>query len=138
MNRWDQYFMNLAYEARSMSKDPSTKVGAALVSPDRRKIHTGWNGFPRGIQDDDRLNIRELKYPIIIHAELNAILNAKECLDGWTAYVTLHPCRPCASCLIQSGIRRLVTLAPSGRWGDEGFRAKEVMLEAGMTIDYWE
>ena len=110
--KWDLRFLELAKHISDWSKDPSTKVGCIIVGEDREIRSTGFNGFPRGIEDtDERLNNREIKYPMICHAEENAIMHAartgislKECI----AYVTWPPCTRCARSLIQAGISEIV------------------------------
>ena len=114
--KWDIRFLKLATHISEWSKDPSTKVGCVVVGPDREIRSTGFNGFPRGIQDsDDRLTNRDLKYPLICHAEENAIMHAARiglALKGCTAYVTWPPCTRCARSLIQAGVSEIVI--PSG------------------------
>lgn len=112
-NSWDQRFLALARHISGWSKDPSTKVGCIIVGGDREIRSTGFNGFPRGIADDERLSDRDFKYPIICHAEENAIMHAARigvALKGCTAYVTLMPCTRCARGLIQAGIREVVVI----------------------------
>lgn len=113
MNRsekWDRRFLDLAHHIAGWSKDPSTKVGAVIVRPDYTIASQGYNGFPRGV--DDSLAIyedRPLKLLRTVHAELNAILSAREPLHGCTVYVTpLCPCANCAAAIIQAGITRVV------------------------------
>ena len=113
MTKWDVRFLELAKQIASWSKDPSTQVGCVVVGPDREIRSTGFNGLPRGIEDsEERLNDREIKYPLICHAEENAIMHAarigislKEC----TAYITWPPCTRCARSLIQAGISQIVS-----------------------------
>jgi len=94
---WDQVMMRMAQVIATMSKDPSTKVGGVLVSPDRTRISVGYNGFPRQIPDvaawwNNRAADKEVsKYEVVRHAEMNAITQAKTDLAGWTLYVTHHP-----------------------------------------------
>ena len=101
--KWDGRFLNLATHISGWSKDPSTKVGCVVVGPDREIRSTGFNGFPRGIADtDERLSDRDLKYPLICHAEENAIMRAARsglALKDCTAYVTWPPCTRCARSL---------------------------------------
>lgn len=110
---WDDYFMGLAHLSAMRSKDPSTQVGACIVNPEKRVVGIGYNGFPTGINDDefpwethDQYDLS--KYAYVVHAELNAILNATQKLEGCTIYVSLFPCNECAKAIIQSGIKRLV------------------------------
>lgn len=107
--KWDKRFMDLAEHVAQWSKDPSTKVGAVIVDRCRKVVSMGYNGFPQGVDDDiDRYVDRPLKYSLVVHAELNAILNAKRDVENCTLYVTLSPCRECAKAIIQSGIYDVV------------------------------
>ena len=112
MNKWDKRFLELAKQIASWSKDPSTQVGCVVVGPDREIRSTGFNGLPRGIEDsEDRLNNREIKYPMICHAEENAIMHAARIgisLKDCTAYVTWPPCTRCARSLIQAGVSEII------------------------------
>ena len=139
--KWDQRFLRLAIEISSWSKDPSTKVGCVVVGEDREIRSTGFNGFPRGIDDnEERLNDRAQKYPLICHAEENAIMHAarigvslKECV----AYVTWPPCSRCARSLIQSGVKEIVY--PAGceipeRWSEDFSIATGMIREAQLVI----
>ena len=139
--KWDIRFLKLATHISEWSKDPSTKVGCVVVGPDREIRSTGFNGFPRGIQDsDDRLTNRDLKYPLICHAEENAIMHAARiglALKGCTAYVTWPPCTRCARSLIQAGVSEIVI--PSGleipdRWRDDFEMSMGLLREAEVTI----
>ena len=115
---WDEYFMGIAMLAARRSKDPNTQVGACIVSQDNIIISTGYNGMPKGCSDDvfpwDRSAQIEndTKYPYVVHAELNAILNANgRDLRGSRIYVALFPCNECAKSIIQSGIQEVVYLS---------------------------
>jgi len=93
------------------SEDPSTKCGAVLVDPSNVVVATGYNGFPRGLDDPERWHDREAKYARVIHSELNAVINAcnhGRPVAGCTLYVTWNPCRECALLLWQAGIKRVV------------------------------
>jgi dCMP deaminase len=141
MADWDARFLELARHISGWSKDPSTKVGCVVVGPDREIRSTGFNGFPRGIEDNvDRLANREMKYPLVCHAEENAIMHAARigvALKGCVAYVTWPPCTRCARSLIQAGIREIVypaDLVIPDRWIDD-FRISSGMLtEAGLLV----
>lgn len=114
---WDKWLIGLAKYISTRSKDPSTKVGAVIVNDDKNIISMGYNGFPRGVEDDEnRLYHREEKYDIVLHAEENAILNANgQSLKDTTIYTyPLSPCSLCASRVIQSGVRRVCV--PSHRF----------------------
>ena len=112
MSKWDVRFIRLAQHISDWSKDPSTKVGCVVVGPDREIRSTGFNGLPRGLEDSsERLLNRELKYPLICHAEENAIMHAARIgvsLKGCTAYVTWPPCTRCARSLVQAGVDEIV------------------------------
>ena len=112
---WDEYFMGIAMLAAKRSKDPNTQVGACIVSPDNIILSTGYNGLPCCCSDDvfpwEREGA-ETKYPYVVHAELNAILNAGgRVLRGARLYVALFPCNECAKAIIQSGIKELIYLS---------------------------
>ena len=112
---WDEYFMGVALLAARRSKDPNTQVGACIVSPDNIILSTGYNGLPCSCSDDvfpwEREGA-ETKYPYVVHAELNAILNAGgRVLRGARLYVALFPCNECAKAIIQSGIKELIYLS---------------------------
>lgn len=113
---WDQYFMGVAILSAMRSKDPDTQVGCCIVSPEKKIIGIGYNGVPRVINDDDLPWERSgeflnTKYPYVVHAEANAILNSTRDLKNSTIYVTLFPCNECAKLLIQSGIKEVVYLS---------------------------
>ena len=112
---WDTYFMGVAMLAAQRSKDPSTQVGACIVNSDNIIVGVGYNGMPRGCDDDimpwerEGESALDTKYPYVCHAELNAILNTNSAsLKDCTLYVTLHPCNECAKAIIQSGIKKIV------------------------------
>ncbi len=114
---WDEYFMGVSILSGKRSKDPSTQVGACIVDNDKKIIATGYNGAPRGIDDEDfpwarEGDFLETKYAYVCHAELNAILNStRENLNNCTIYVALFPCNECAKAIIQSGIKKVVYLS---------------------------
>lgn len=112
---WDEYFMGVAMLAAKRSKDPNTQVGACIVSQDNIILSTGYNGFPKGCSDDEFPWDREgteTKYPFVVHAELNAILNCNgKSLQGAKIYVALFPCNECAKAIIQSGIQEVIYLS---------------------------
>ena len=130
---WDEYFMGIAKLAARRSKDPSTQVGACIVSQDNIIISTGYNGMPKGCSDDefpwDRTG-EDTKYPYVVHAELNAILNANgRDLRGSRIYVALFPCNECAKAIIQSGVKEVYYL--SDKYKDTmGNLASKRMLDA--------
>jgi dCMP deaminase len=106
---WDGRFLQMADLVATWSKDPSTRVGAVIVRPNKTIASVGFNGFPRGTYDTPHLyEDREVKYSRVVHAEVNAILHATERLDGCTLYSTYPTCDRCAGVVIQAGIRRVV------------------------------
>ena len=125
--------MGVAKLADHRSKDPSTQVGACIVSQDNIIISTGYNGMPMGCSDDEFPWDREgaeTKYPFVVHAELNAILNASgRDLRGSRVYVALFPCNECAKAIIQSGVKEVVYL--SDKYANTpGVQASKRMLDA--------
>ena len=140
-SKWDVRFLELANHISSWSKDPSTKVGCVVVGADREIRSTGFNGFPRGIEDSpDRLADRDEKYPLICHAEENAIMHAARVgvsLRDCTAYVTWPPCTRCARSLIQAGIVEVVYAGKDNvpeRWEEDFARSTSTMKEAGINL----
>ena len=132
---WDEYFMGVAMLAARRSKDPNTQVGACIVSPDNIIISTGYNGMPKGCSDDifpwDRNGEQDqTKYPYVVHAELNAILNANgRDLRDSRIYVALFPCNECAKAIIQSGVKEVLYL--SDKYADTMLNlASKRMLDA--------
>lgn len=112
---WDEYFMGVAQLSGMRSKDPSTQVGACIVSGENKILSMGYNGFPNGCADEEFPWEREgkdeldTKYPFVTHSELNAILNYRGgSLEGTKLYVSLFPCNECAKAIIQAGIKTVV------------------------------
>ena len=109
--------MGIALLSAQRSKDPNTQVGACIVNKDKKIVGTGYNGFPTGCSDLDLPWEREgdfikTKYPFVVHAELNAILNSNQAdLKGCSIYVGLFPCNECAKAIIQAGIREIIYLS---------------------------
>ena len=134
---WDEYFMGVALLAAKRSKDPNTQVGACIVSPENIILSTGYNGFPIGCSDDEYPWDRDgedTKYPYVVHAELNAILNANgKSLQGAKIYVALFPCNECAKAIIQSGIKEVIYL--SDKYADTmaTMASKRMLDAAGVT-----
>jgi dCMP deaminase len=141
MANWDARFLRLALHIAGWSKDPSTQVGCVVVGPDREIRSTGFNGFPRGIADTPaRLGDRQKKYPLVCHAEENAIMHAARIgvsLKSCSAFVTWPPCTRCARSLIQAGIREIVY--PDGleipeRWREDFAISSEMLQEAAIAV----
>ena len=134
---WDDYIMGVAMLAARRSKDPNTQVGACIVSPDNIIISTGYNGLPNGCSDDEypwEREGEETKYPYVVHAELNAILNANgRDLRGSRLYVALFPCNECAKAIIQAGVKEVLYLSDKYA-STAATRASNRMLDsAGVT-----
>jgi len=140
MKKWDNRFIEMAFMVSTWSKDPSTKVGAVIVDNKNRVISLGFNGFPRGCSDSpEKYSDREVKYRRVLHAEANALLFAKRDLTGCSIYVVpIPPCPQCAGMIIQSGIKRVVTIHPTKeqnmRWEDKIEEALSMFIEAGVDI----
>jgi dCMP deaminase len=138
VNKWDIRFLELAEHISRWSKDPSTKCGAVIVDNDRRIVSVGYNGLPKGIsKEDGYLDDKDLKYVVIIHAEHNALIFAKQSIEGYTLYTwPFSSCAHCTSMFIQAGIRRMVF--PSmperikDRWGKDAKVADRLRAEAGI------
>jgi len=139
---WDEYFISLLQPIAAKSKDPSTKVGAIIVGPNREIRSTGYNDLPRGVVHTDERVERPAKYLYTEHAERNAIYNAARngvSVVGTTLYCDMFPCAPCARGIIQAGVTRLVC-AQAPRTGDKNWEesqnaAMEMLLEAGVEVD---
>ncbi|MBR2294417.1 MAG: dCMP deaminase family protein [Clostridiales bacterium] len=132
---WDEYFMGVAKLSALRSKDPNTQVGACIVNDENRIMTVGYNGLPKGCEDDDFPWEREgkhdeTKYAYVCHAELNAILNCGTAdLRNNRIYVTLFPCEGCTKAIIQKGIKEIIY--DSDKYHDtEGARAARKMLDA--------
>lgn len=139
MTDWDHRYLDLAKHISTWSKDPSRQIGAVVVSDSGQILSVGYNGFPRGIEDDHRLNDREKKYELVVHAEMNAIYNATLngiSLRNSTLYVWGLPvCNDCSRGVIQVGIRRVVmnkVHEPIGHWLEHWMKTKAIFNEAGV------
>ena len=135
---WDKYFMGVALLSAMRSKDPNTQVGACIVNGKKRIVGIGYNGLPYGCDDDvfpwdndkDFLNS---KYPYVVHAEPNAILNASTPLDNCSLYVTLFPCHECVKLIIQSGIKEIVYISDKYNGTDSSLAARKMLESAQIT-----
>ena len=124
--------------AARRSKDPNTQVGACIVSTDNIIISTGYNGLPNGCSDDEYPWDREgedTKYPYVVHAELNAILNANgRDLRGSRLYVALFPCNECAKAIIQAGVKEVLYLSDKYANTPATIASKRMLTSAGVTF----
>ncbi|EUC51471.1 deoxycytidylate deaminase [Mogibacterium timidum] len=135
---WDEYFMGVSLLAAKRSKDPNTQVGACIVDSNHVILSTGYNGFPLGCSDDELPWARtgeDTKYPYVVHAELNAILNSGgKSLRDATIYVGLFPCNECAKAIIQSGIREVVYLDDKYANAKSTLASKRLLSMAGVKM----
>ena len=143
--KWDKRYINLASHIALWSKDPSRKIGAIAVGSKRQVLAQGYNGFPRGINDDSTMyQNKVIKYQYVVHAEMNCIYNATyngTSLDGATMYIHGLPvCSECAKGIIQVGIKRVVTSTIDDsmpeRWVESTELTKKMFDEAGVVYDF--
>ena len=143
VNKWYKRYMDLAEQVSTWSKDPNTKVGAVIVGSKGQILTQGYNGFPRGIKDTaKRLDDRDTKLKLVVHAEMNAIFNATYSgvsLDGATLYVYGLPiCSECAKGIIQVGIKKVVIVSKfieaRPHWNESWKMSAEMFREAGVLI----
>jgi dCMP deaminase len=137
--KWDRRFLALAREISTWSKDPNTKVGAVIVSSDRRIVSVGYNGLSQYIEDSlDILNNRELKLQVVLHAEENAVLNCLDRNSLWGSTIYTYPMPPCAHCssvLIQAGVMGLVSLEDyAERWKDSIQIALDQFKQSNVSV----
>ena len=143
---WDEYFMGIALLSAERSKDPSTQVGACIVSENNKILSTGYNGMPIGCNDDEMPWEREAekpndtKYPFVCHAELNAILNSPSLIDNKNAkiYVALFPCNECAKAIIKSGIKEIIYACDKYAQTDAVIASKMMLDRAGVKYRKYE
>lgn len=142
---WDEYFMGISLLSSMRSKDPSTQVGACIVSDDNRIMSVGYNGLPRGCSDDEfpwerkAENQNDTKYPFVCHAELNAILNAGgKNLSGSRIFVALFPCNECAKAIIQCGIKEVIYISDKYADTDNVIASKRMLTSAGIKLTQFE
>ena len=137
---WDDYFMSVALLSGKRSKDPNTQVGACIVNKNNVIESIGYNGLPKGCSDDEfpwekEGEMLNTKYPFVVHAELNAILNSKgKDLSGCKIYVALFPCNECAKAIIQSGISEVVYLSDKYANTDSVKASKMMFKCAGVEL----
>ena len=136
--KWNERFLSLSDEIASWSKDPSRGVGAVIVSQNHQIVATGFNGLPRGIEDTPQRLQRPVKYDLVVHAELNAIIQcARNGVTpiGCTIYSSFSPCVHCAIAIAQAGLSRVITYRldeDDERWGESISKAMAVFEEAGI------
>ena len=138
--RLRDWALGMAKHTAQLSKDPSTKVGAVIFDPKRRIASAGYNGFARGVNDTpERLENRDVKYRLVLHAEKNAIMFATAPLEGCTIAVTHPCCAQCAAIIIQSGIKHVLWPKPDdvfvSRWAEDMVLTNMQFAEAGVTVE---
>ena len=136
---WEDYFMGLAHLSALRSKDPNTQVGACIIDNEKKVVSIGYNGMPRGCDDNEFPWEREggfldTKYAFVVHAELNAILNSPRSVKDCTIYVSLFPCNECAKAIIQSGIRKIVYESDKYEGTEGNIASKKMLEEAGVEL----
>lgn len=136
--------MGISLLSSMRSKDPSTQVGACIVSEDNKIMSVGYNGFPRGCSDDEfpwersGENTNDTKYPFVCHAELNAILNAGgQNLKGARIFVALFPCNECAKAIIQSGIGEVIYISDKYADTPGTIASKKMLNAAGVKLTHF-
>ena len=142
---WDTYFMEIAKLSSKRSKDPNTQVGACIVSNNNRILGIGYNGLPNGISDDvipwtNEGTLLDTKYPYVVHAEANAILNTNnfQLLNTAKIYVTLFPCSDCAKLIIQAGIKEVIYLEDKYPNGESTLASKKLFKLAKINVISYE
>jgi dCMP deaminase len=144
---WKEYFRGIAHQVKLKSKDRYTQIGAVVVGSDNQIVSTGYNSFPRGIDDTiDERQERPEKYYWFEHAERNSLYNAAligVSTKGCTMYLTCGiPCSDCARGIINSGISKIVCERVGGAvgnlWDEHAKRSIEMFNEAGVKIEYYE
>jgi dCMP deaminase len=136
---WDECFMRMAHLIAERSKDPSTQAGAVIVDQTNVVTGMGYNGFPRGIENDKfpwerEGGFLETKYAYVCHAEENAIYNANNSLKGCKLYCTLFPCNECAKAIIQNGIKEVVFESDKYNTVDAFIASRRLLDAAGITL----
>lgn len=145
---WKEYFRNIAHQVKLKSKDEKTQIGAVIVGADNEIVSTGYNSFPRGIDDSvAERQERPEKYYWFEHAERNAIYNAARIgaiTKGCTIYLTCGtPCCDCARGIINAGILKVYLEAgkvgaKSPHWDEHSIRSLQMFDEAGVEVEYYE
>ncbi len=141
---WSEYFMGIAHLSGMRSKDPSTQVGACIVSNENKILSVGYNGFPTGCSDDEfpwgrEGDELETKYPYVTHGEMNAILNYRGgSLEGTKLYVSLFPCNECTKAIIQAGIKKIVYDSDKYALSPSTIASKKMLEAAGVSYEQYQ
>jgi dCMP deaminase len=137
---WDEYFIGIAMLAGLRSKDPSSQVGAVIVNNEHKVVGTGYNGFVAGVDESHFPWEREgkwldTKYPYVVHAEANAILNSTTSdLSNCSIYVTLFPCNECAKQIAQKGIKEIVYLEDKYPEAENRIASQRILDAVGVQV----
>ena len=144
---WTEYFLNIAEQVKLKSKDQSTQIGAVIVGQDNEVLSTGYNSFPRGLQDNmDERQERPEKYFWFEHAERNAIYNAARIgvsLKNSTIYLTSGiPCMDCARGIVNSGVKivwckQVCTTKNKEKWEESQMKSMELLNECGVQVFFY-
>jgi dCMP deaminase len=148
MIQWDKYFLSIAETVKLKSKDQSTQIGAVIVGEDNEVLSTGYNSFPRGLDDNlQERQERPEKYFWMVHAELNAILNAARVgtsLKDSIIYITSGvPCVDCARAIVNAGIKTVYckkecTTKNKDKWEESQLRSKQLLNECGVEVIFYD
>ncbi|MBT5188204.1 MAG: dCMP deaminase family protein [Kordiimonadaceae bacterium] len=131
---WDECFMTMAETVSMRSKDMTTKVGVIIVSEEKNHVAIGYNGFPTGMSENQSRWDNKSSY--VVHAELNAVINAKTDISGWTVYTTMFPCTECTKMLLQTGVSRVVYKDRSSASVEDSWKFSKVLLEEmGISVE---
>lgn len=142
---WYTYYLNLATQVATRSKDPRTQVGAVITDMRNNPISFGYNGFPSGVEETNQRWQPETKYQYVVHAEINAILNAAKMgvsTRKGRLFVTLAPCSKCALQIIQAGISEVIydkgattaRLKERSEFNEDHQLAQVLFMEAGVGL----
>lgn len=129
---WDAYFLDIAEAVSKRSHDADTQVGCVIVSPDKRILATGYNGFAAGMPDANLPDTRPDKYPFMVHAEANAVASSGRDLRGATCYCLLSPCNDCAKLLLAAGVKRLVCRV--AYWNSDWEAVQDLLAMGGVEV----
>lgn len=140
---WDEYFMGVAILSTHRSKDPNTQVGACIVNDENKIVSIGYNGTPRGLNDNEMPWNRDgdfinSKYAYVCHSELNAILNYNGSLKDTRIYVTLFPCNECAKAIVQAGIKEIIYLSDKYDGTESNIVSKKILDTVGIKYRKYE
>jgi dCMP deaminase len=144
---WVEYFLGVAEQVKLKSKDKNTKIGAVIVGEDNEILSTGYNSFPRGLNDDIEFRqLRPQKYFYMVHAEINSIVNAARTgvsIKNSTIFLTCGvPCADCTKGIINSGIkkvycREICTTSNKEKWDEHQKISLEMLNECGVEVIYY-